>query len=93
MQIMSYITFITAILARMHMCGSSAYAIHKVHTHCHIGSDIHVEDKGKQFNIEVSNDILYNAKLWRWKSLMNLMDGGRFVKVFPSNLSLLILLL
>ena len=34
--------------------------------------------------------ILYSAKLWRWKSLRNLMNGERFIKVFPPNLFLLI---
>ena len=30
--------------------------------------------------------IPYSAKLWQWKSLMNLMNGERFIKVFQSSL-------
>ena len=38
-------------------------------------------------------NILYITTLWQWKSLTNLMNGERFIKIIPANLFLIILFL
>ena len=36
----------------------------------------------------MSQYIIRVTKVWLWKSLMNLMNDWRFIKIFPTNLSL-----